>query len=661
MSARVAGRRALAVLGALFVGTWLIGPVQAQPAGGPPIDPRAMSGIPRVDPQSAPGTITVRSLLGSFREPAVGAEVKLELRSQDGGKVETRSATADAEGRASFGELGPYVGGTAVASAELGGEAVRSQPISISASAGVRVLLVKGAAEAAAAGGGPATRVQGGEVPMPGVAFPTPGAPKGSLLIGALDLARGRPIEGVKLRLVITDKDGKSETREALSDARGAGRFEGLDALPADTTLVAEADLPTGPQRSQPFSLVGQESGMAVVLTATAAGEAAAAGRGQERRQLAGPRALPTIPTGTVRATVVGPHDEAMTGVPLVVIGEDMSGLRRRYEGSTDDGGNARIESIPITDDTFYLVEAQYAGAPWRSGFFRMDDRMGVAIELRVFPVTGDVTRIKSAVQFGVEAMENDLARVVQLYQVYVDGDEAYWPAERLRIEPGEGARGMVALDRASSILEHKEEAPFATLVEPIPPGEVIDLSIAYLLPHDGAATIRWKAPFPVMEGRAVVREGLTVTRGAKGPPVKPPHQEGQAPDDVAVYDLGSVSAGQAYELEVEGLVVQPKLFRRLGVGLGLGLVALTGLALALRPRTTLRQRLERRRDALLRKLDAADAAVQRGEPGADETRKRLIHALDQVFRQLDALAGDKPRHMDPGAAWAEGQSGKQA
>ena len=58
------------------MGTALAGPPPM--AGGRP-DPRMMSGIPRLDPQVAPGSLTVRCLLGSFDKPAVGVTVTLSL------------------------------------------------------------------------------------------------------------------------------------------------------------------------------------------------------------------------------------------------------------------------------------------------------------------------------------------------------------------------------------------------------------------------------------------------------------------------------------------------------------------------------------------------------------------------------------------------------
>lgn len=642
------GPRAAALM-FMFVGTCLAGQALAQPPGGPPIDPRAMSGIPRADPQTEPGTITVRALLGGFSQPAVGATVELELKSADGSKTETRTAVVGADGRASFADLAAFHGGTAIARADLDGERQSSQPIAVSPAQGYRVLLVKGAGASGAASGpaappsGPAAAPPepgAGDVPLPGVAFVNPGTPKGTLLVGTLDLRGGAPIEGAKVRLVLTAADGKAETREAISDSRGTARFPGLDELAADVSLVAEADLPTGTERSQPFSLAGKDTGMAVVLAVVGQQQ-----RAPTRRQMMGARALPTILPGTVRVTVFGPDDQPINGVPVTVIKQDMTGFSKRYEDTTGEDGVARVGDIPLTGEGLFRVEASYAGAPWRSSFFTLDERMGVAVEMRVFPVTTDLTRVRSAVQFGVDSLENDLARVDHLFQVFVDGDSAYWPGKPYKLNAADGATGLIVRDRADQILEHTADAPFTTIEGPLPPGELIDLSTAYLLEHDGTAEIRWSAPFPIVDGRAVVVDGLKLVRGAKKPPVRPPHQNGESGVDLDVYEIGALPQGQAYDLQIDGLVTRPRLYQWLGLGFGLFVAFAFGLGFALRPRASLRERLLKRKAALLRKLEAA----------APADRPPIVAALDQVYCQLDALEV-RPRHADPGAAWQDKQ-----
>jgi hypothetical protein len=271
-----------------------------------------------------------------------------------------------------------------------------------------------------------------------------------------------------------------------------------------------------------------------------------------------------------------------------------------------------------------------------------------------VFPTTSDATRVRSGVQFGVDALENDLARVVQIHQMVVEGDEAFWPATPLKVGGPEGSHGMVLLeDRVNIDLDFKEGAPFATLREPLPPGEVVDMSIAYLMDHTGSFTMKWTTPFPVATARAVMQPPVRIVKGAVSGPTRPPHREGQADVDVDMYDLGEKGRGAAYELTVEGLITTSRLPRTLGLGLGLAILLAAGLGLLLAPRASLEQRLRRRQAVLLKALDRAEAAVKAGTPGAADERARVIGLLDQVFRQLDVVGGaGSNKHHDPGAGW---------
>lgn len=657
----------------VLVGMWLVaGSAVAQA----PPDPRQMSGIPRVDPQTEPGTIVARVLRGSFNNPGVGLTVTLELKGAEGS--ETRTSVSDAQGRATF-DINGFAGRTAVAKVAFEGEEVSSQAISVDPNVGVRVLLVQGAAAATAGPEatpepepamptGPVTpSAEGG--PRPGWPFPNPGQPKGSIIVGALDLGNNQPFAGVEVRLEVTKPGAAAETRRVVTDARGAANFVGLTELPAGTIYAAEVEIGGALRKSVPFTLDGQDTGITVVLAGRSAGAPAGSSSrpsgpgsrqagpemGPQRRPVQPPRAVPTLPPGTVRTTVIGPDDAPIGGLSVAVVRQDIAGTTERFEGETEANGQARIEEVRVADDSLYRVEVTYKDVPFRSRLFQMTERMGVLLEVRVFPTTSDPSRVRSGVQFGIEAVENDLARVVQVYQLVVEGDEAYWPKTPLKIGGPEGSTGMVLLeDRVNVDLEHKEGAPFATLREPLPPGEVIDMSIAYLMSHRGSFEMDWTTPFPVATSRALVVPPVTVS-GAMSGPKKPPHQEGQEPVEVEMYDLGEKRPGMALEFKVEGLITTSRVPRALGLGLGLAILLVTGLGMLLAPRGSLEQRLRRRQQVLLRALDRADAAIAAGTAGAAEERARVIGLLDQVFRQLDVVGGAASKHADPGAAWTKG------
>ncbi|MGB1274148.1 MAG: hypothetical protein ACPG77_00245, partial [Nannocystaceae bacterium] len=221
---RVGWQRAALGVFALCLSSLAPAGVDAQmPMGGRP-DPKQMSGLSRVDPQVAPGTITVRCLLGSFDQPAVGFEVLLEVRSADGEIVEEHTETTIAQGRATFTGLEKFFGGTAIARVTFDGQEVRSQPIPVAPSAGSRVMLVKGAVSAPAA---PTADPHSGgsNLPQPGEAFPSDRFPAGTVVVGVLDLRQRKPVTGVEVFLHGTPPSpegaGDGETPEGTPEVEG--------------------------------------------------------------------------------------------------------------------------------------------------------------------------------------------------------------------------------------------------------------------------------------------------------------------------------------------------------------------------------------------------------------------------------------------------------
>jgi hypothetical protein len=119
-----------------------------------------MSGIPMPSPDVPAGSVSVRLVRGELTNNIVGHRVELHA----GARTET--ATTDENGRAVFTGLQP---GTSMhATAEVDGEPVESQTFELPADAGVRLVLVAGAAAAAPAGGAPMPPVAAGDVVFAG-------------------------------------------------------------------------------------------------------------------------------------------------------------------------------------------------------------------------------------------------------------------------------------------------------------------------------------------------------------------------------------------------------------------------------------------------------------------------------------------------------------
>lgn len=608
------------LLASLFVVS-LVCPAVAY--AGPAMDPKAMSGISRPDPQVPAGSLTVRVLgQGGFADPRVGVEVELVLTSSTG-TVEQRVGVTAAEGRVTFDGLQPFFGGQAIASVTFGESVVASAPIPVLEGTGSRVMLVEGAGPAP----GAARPAASAESPLPGEMFPLPSSPPGTLTVGAFDLGTRRGLPGIEVRLVGTAEGSPAIERAATTDSLGKAVFEGLAApeIPASAKWVVEATLTPGAEarRSGPFELP-KDSGAALVL---ASGEAAAAtAEPAARRTVLAPRILATLDPGVIQVTVIGGHDEPIANQKVVVEKESSVGIDGHWEAQTDDRGVAVLKDLPRQQDAVYSVTVAYGGAPYRSSMFLMEDKGGVAVDLRVFETTPDRSLVRSALQFDVEERENDLLQVVQVYEAMVTGDKAFWDPN-LQISAVPGAKGLTVLRPAEDWLAHTDKAPFVTLAGPLPPGERVNLSIGYLVEHDGAVDLRWSPPFSTVETSVVVDENLPFEApGAQKTALRAP-----VPGKT-VYSLGPTSIGATAEFSVEDLRVANPLFRRLAGWLG-GLMALSVLgALVFRPRVSAGQRLQARKQELLALLERDATRL------ADPERKRILLALDRVHRQLRAL-----------------------
>lgn len=670
---------------AVLVALWLVPSLAS--AGPPMMDPKRASGIPRVDPAVEPGTITVRCLLGGFDQPApAGVVVTLELTAVDGSGAERRRAPVAEAGRATFAGLDAFVGGQAVASVELDGETVRSQPIPLDARAGSRVMLVKGAASpgpagpGAAPGGGPhpnAAGAHGGlDVPLPGQPFVLDDRPAGTIIAGTLDLTDGvGPLAGIEVTLTArTPSMAEGDApivRKLTSDEEGRAVFRDLvpPEFPAGTKFQLEAVLEPGapPERSVEFEF--GEHAIAVVLARGLVAEAASPGSAPPaarpaRRPTLPPRADSRVPAGAVHVSVIDGDDRPVPGVRVQVVKKDMTGGEVTFEGQSGPDGIAVVEDVAVQSDAFYFAGVIFDGAPYQSAFFQLPENSGASVELRVFPVTADPMRARAGVHFEVRPLENDAVQIVRVFEVFVDGDEAFWPAGGMRIHGAPGSRFVKVLPRAGRWLEEREGAPYAVLTGPIPPGEVVELSIAYVVDHDGRVDLAWKAPFPLIQAAVALEPGLDLVEGAQGPPETPPHQTGstvrlwtitpppfvEGPCSIArrddpgfrCPDLLSSLGGTQIELAVAGLPTRTKIYRHLAIGLAGVVLAFVGAAMVLRPRASRRDALLARRDVLLAELDKLPA-----DAPADQ-RDRLLAGLDRVYRGLDVLG---PREATKGKA----------
>jgi hypothetical protein len=666
-------RRALLLVAALSGGALLSFNAEAGPPPG--IDPSEMSGIPRPDPKLDAGVVTVRCLIGGFANPATGVEVELEISTATGPVV--RTATTDAaEGRARFDGLTEFFGATMVAKATIAGQELSSQEFTLGPSSGIALMLV--AKSDGASAQPPDPHGGQGAVPLPGKPFPLEGRPRGTLIVGALDLGRGGtgqelppdmgPIPNVEIKLTATAPGVAEPIVQTLTtDANGRAQFEALDtSLPAGSMIVVEGVLATGeePTRSESFTL--GETAYAVILARGSFGSVDAAPppppqqpQPPQRLELPGPREDKSLKPGQVRVIVIDAQDRPVADQLVIVHSSEAGGGSGNRSGRTDAQGMAIIDNVPIGIETLSQVRVVYAGAPYSSVLFEMPAKGGAMVPLRVFKPTGDRTRVRSALQIDVSPRENDFASVSFNYAVFVDGDEAFWVPGGIRVFGPEGTRSLKVFRESEAYLLHDGEAPFVDLDRPLEPGVELRLSFAVGIEHDGTLELDWSTPFPLVDEASVVvvPEELRVSKGVAGAPEINPHA-GTGDEVLEIYEIGHERfepglcdilarnghacpnehwRGNDISIVIEDLPIRSRVWWTIAWSL-VGVTVLGVIAgIALRRRVKPREALLQRRDALMAELVALD---ERGgdAPELRQTRARMLRALDRIYRQLEAL-----------------------
>jgi len=474
--------------------------------------------------------------------------------------------------------------------------------------------------------------------------------------------------------LFVVDAQGTETPLAAgATDVEGRAAFHDLE-VPSDATVIAEADLIEGaaPQRSMPFSIADSSKAVVLIeeslrleLEAKAAAAmhpsgAGAGGTGAASDLRPPRRALPPVhrdsklAKGVVEVTIVDANDAAVQGVEVEVVRVEMGGAEQSFTASTDAKGRVKVDSIEALDSAIYYVRVVHDEAPYKTGFFELPPDAGVSAALRVFERTDDPSRVRSAVHFELDALENDKARVLVGFELLVTGDAAYWPRGGMQLWGPEGATVAKPLDESAAWLEEVEGAPYAELRGPVEPGEVARLSMAFVIPHDGIVEIDWNSPFPLVESRVILDpEQKLVDTATQGEAEAVEHEGSKAlrvqslapgetkPDlcapmrasdpDFACPPTLTNSAVNRVQFSMTGFPKRPRYYWWTAIGVG-GLIVLgSALSMLLRPREDRVVVLRRRRDVLLRRLSATSKSD-------GDLRARTLRALDRLFHQLEAL-----------------------
>lgn len=728
-------RPRLAWLGALALGLGLGSvalPLRAQPMMGgargqmPGMpDPRMMSGISRVDSGLEAGAISVRALLGSFAQPAVGTTIKLELFSAKGESLGTKTMVSDEAGRVTFRELSS-VGEVAyaIAKATLGEQEEQSRKIAVDPRAGSRVLLVKGAgawqkakgaADGAAngAGGMPGSAAGGapgmmpphgsaarpsdphgavagghggaahgaGAAKAPALCKPNPldTHPDGTLVVGLIQFSSAGELVGRKdetIHLEIKAPGLAPKRLESKTQADGRVVFQGLlaSAYPPGTRmkLWAAAD----PKAPPPRPL---QSGARVALDVPAGKVRIKALKPGARRLESeefswdGKAAVVLLTRTCDRAA-----KEAVQDLQVQLWRHTMTGEKESVAGHIDQSASVLLAPKQVQDGDFFSVQGVYKGAPYRTNFFNLPPQGGVEVELVVYETTRDPSVLRSMTQLEFHPREDNMLQVNHYFQTYVTGNKAFWWPD-LKIEGPSDTRWFQVVPGADAYLDHKEEAPYATLARPLVPGTPIDLSVAYGVPHDGSRRIEWTSPFPLERAMGVSDDKIRFASGALAPMSDANHQ---GPSSKKLYSLSiagdpprlcqdpsepcKLAEPQAATLDllVEGIAYQRPWLRIAGIAAAVLAALGIGVGMLGRRRLDPLAELIQERDRLWRQLQELELQGEEAEasPQRQAQKEAVLQALNSIYHRIEArLASQSKQSPTSGPASGSAPASKSA
>lgn len=168
---------------------------QTPPAPGGATGAQAMgraAGMPLQDGTLAPGSLTVRIVQGDFTGNIPGIDVDLDVPGEGAKRAQT-----GADGRAAFAHL--PIGARVTASATVNGERLQSEPFTMPADAGIRLLFVAGGefVDTATAAGAQAIPPIGGAAAGTAPPLADATAPGASAPIARAAPAATNPADGV--------------------------------------------------------------------------------------------------------------------------------------------------------------------------------------------------------------------------------------------------------------------------------------------------------------------------------------------------------------------------------------------------------------------------------------------------------------------------------
>jgi len=388
------------------------------------------------------------------------------------------------------------------------------------------------------------------------------------------------------------------------------------EADPAPEAAPAEPDAPPQAQTAQQRQIAADRMAGRVPPLATA-----------ERD--------PSLPTGTIRVTVVDAADRPLPGVRVRVGVMRQAGARDAVFGETGPAGVALIEDLSTGSDQAYRVAVSHQGATYGAPPFRLETDAGHSVRIRRLDTTSDTTMLLQVLGQTHLEYRNGRLHITEQTQLTNLGDETIVFGDGLHYPLPSGFKAFQSPAQMTDQRVVPDDRGFL-LKGSVPPGTVT-LSWAYDLPLEGSEIrVAHDMPFRTYAYRVFsdARPGMTLD--VEGFPEPQVHQsQGRRmlvtqlernPED-PVFDRLVVS--------VEGIPT-PGPLRWLAVG-GALVLLLLGLLLVTQGGRAAEVRIEARERRKREILDAAvalDEARSRGEVGP-KYHAREMNALTEELASL--------------------------
>jgi len=617
-------------------------------------DPKQISGIPLPTPGLPPGTVRVRVVRAEITDVVPGATVELI------GEDRTQTAKTDATGHAEFSGLSARV--TYRLATVVDGKRVESRSFMGPQQSGYRFMLV-GAAAGAATAPQPAAPQQPAQpqlgagptmnMPMPdpkrisGLPLPTAELPVGSVRVRVVRDQLTSLVAGATVEL-----RGAGDERTAKTDQSGHVQFDHLKPGLTYRVFATVDDKRVG---SRPFQAPAQGGlrfmlvGAAAQAAAEDAGEGEAEAEGGEQAPLINPlkgapaRASAEVPAGTVEVRLTGSDGKPLSGQRVLLISMTKDQKLSQRDATTGPDGRARFEKLSASADMGYLVQSSFHGAPYNSAPFKVPEKPGMLVELKVWPPTQDGSQVTLgreshiAIELGDEQLN-----VIENLSIENRGEASYDPgAVGLYFPMAEGGVSPQRPDDAPAqfVVVEKQGVAWKGVV---PPGRMT-LRFGFVIPFKNA-DVPFRQVMPVaMDGARVIVErvdGLEV----EGPIAqKRDEREMSGRKFLLIWTDEPLARGSAIELGLHGLPVPDRRGPFLALAASL-LVVGWGVVMARRPAKSAsgdkKRKLTERRERLLGELVALETSRRAGRTDVERWKTRredLVGTLERVYRDLDA------------------------